>query len=349
MLGVDIFSGVGGMALGASWAGIDIIHAVEIEKYTAQTYKWNHPATNVIIDDIKNVREVSLPRNDEGLVLFGGPPCQGFSTSNQRTRNRNNPNNWLFKEFLRFVELLSPDWVIFENVKGIAETCGGIFLDYIIVSLEELGFTTSCWVLNAADFGVPQMRNRLFVVGSCHNVKISKPQPRLKKYLTVKSAINDLPLLDNGAYVDRLPYRTKAESKFSKQMRNGQKFSLNNLVTRNADHIIERYKCIPQGGNWEDIPREMMDSYTDTSNCHTGIYHRLRLDAPSVVIANYRKNMLIHPIQNRGLSVREAARLQSFPDSYRFFGSIGFQQQQVANAVPPLLAKEVFMQLSDPR
>jgi DNA (cytosine-5)-methyltransferase 1 len=119
----------------------------------------------------------------------------------------------------------------------------------------------------------------------------------------------------------------------------------NNLVTGNAPHIIERYKHIPAGGNWEDIPKRLMSNYTDVQRCHTGIYRRLRHDEPSVVIGNFRKNMLIHPNKHRGLSVREAARLQSFPDSFRFHGSIGFQQQQVGNAVPPLLAKAVFRQI----
>ena len=119
----------------------------------------------------------------------------------------------------------------------------------------------------------------------------------------------------------------------------------NNLVTANAKHVVERYAHIPQGGNWEDIPKILMGNYTDTSRCHTNMYRRLDGSKPSVVIGNVRKNMLIHPWKNRGLSVREAARLQSFPDSFRFFGSIGFQQQQVGNAVPPLLAKAVFSQI----
>jgi DNA (cytosine-5)-methyltransferase 1 len=114
-----------------------------------------------------------------------------------------------------------------------------------------------------------------------------------------------------------------------------------NLVTRSADVIIERYRHIGNGGNWEDIPSELMTNYQDASRCHTGIYHRLEWDTPSKVIGNFRKNMLIHPQQHRGLSVREAARLQSFPDHYEFLNSIGFQQQQVADAVPPLLAEAV--------
>jgi DNA (cytosine-5)-methyltransferase 1 len=125
-------------------------------------------------------------------------------------------------------------------------------------------------------------------------------------------------------------------------MRGKLKLCSGHIVTQNKDYIIDRYKYIKQGENWKSIPDDLMDNYTNSSRCHSGIYHRLCDNEPSVVIGNYRKNMLIHPWENRGLSVREAARLQSFPDWYQFCGGIGYQQQQVGNAVPPLLAKEVF-------
>jgi DNA (cytosine-5)-methyltransferase 1 len=122
---------------------------------------------------------------------------------------------------------------------------------------------------------------------------------------------------------------------------NGSTKVQGNLVTGSAEKILERYEHIRAGQNWEAIPEDLMDNYEDTSRCHTGIYHRLEWNEPAKVIGNFRKNMLIHPRQHRGLSVREAARLQSFPDHYIFLGSIGFQQQQVADAVPPLLAEAV--------
>ena len=118
-----------------------------------------------------------------------------------------------------------------------------------------------------------------------------------------------------------------------------------NFVSRNKDYVLERYKHIKPGQNWKAIPEELMKNYTDTKNCHSGIYKRLDPNSPSVVIANYRKNMLIHPFENRGLSVREAARIQSFPDNFVFKGNLSFQQQQIGNAVPPLLAKVIFEQI----
>ncbi len=342
MIAIDLFSGAGGLALGAVSVGIDVKLAVEIDKHAALTYSTNHPKTKVFNDDIKNLKKIKFQSSNESKILFGGPPCQGFSTSNQRNRNIENNNNWLFQEFIRIMRLWEPDWIVFENVKGIAETEKGFFLKEILDKISNEGYTVSNWTLNSKDYGVPQIRNRLFIVGSLHGYKVDKPLPTTTNGITVGEAIMDLPFIGNGASIDSLPYGNNNSSDYTKAMRGKLQKSTNHLVTKNADYIIERYKHISQGGNWEQIPKELMHNYSDRKKCHTGIYHRLRVDKPSVVIGNYRKNMLIHPTQNRGLSVREAARLQSFPDWYEFKGSIGFQQQQVGNAVPPLLAKAVF-------
>ncbi|MFA5770964.1 MAG: DNA cytosine methyltransferase, partial [Patescibacteria group bacterium] len=275
-------------------------------------------------------------------ILFGGPPCQGFSSSNQKTRNKNNKNNWLFKEYLRLTKEQKPDWVIVENVKGIIETEDGFFFEIIINELKKLGYTSNYAILNAANYGVPQIRNRVFIVGSLHGIKYEFPETVTKKHFTVNEAISDLPNLKSGANYHELDYKSEAKNKYQIFMRKKSKKAVNNFVTANCDLVLKRYKHIPQGGNWQDIPDTLMKNYIDFTRCHTGIYHRLKEDKPSVVIGNYRKNMLIHPTEDRGLSVREAARLQSFPDTFHFYGSIGFQQQQVGNSVPPLLAKAIF-------
>ena len=170
-------------------------------------------------------------------------------------------------------------------------------------------------------------------------------EPTIEKPVTVREAISDLPQLENGAIYETLPYRNGCPSNYARKMRGDLKESSNHCVTKNSSIVIERYKHIPQGGNWENIPQKLMKNYTDKTRCHTGIYHRLRENEPSIVIGNYRKNMLIHPTQNRGLSVREAARLQSFPDWYEFKGHLGFQQQQVGNAVPPYMSQRVFEEI----
>lgn len=343
MIGIDLFSGAGGMSLGAKLAGLDVQIVVEVDSHAADTYLHNFtPRLGLYRGDIRKFKKIKLTSEKEPTVIFGGPPCQGFSTSNQKNRNKQNNDNWLFQEFIRVTRDYMPDWIVFENVRGILETEGGLFADLVIEKLEALGYKTFSQLLHATDFGVPQKRTRFFIVGSLHNVKFNFPNPTASKSITVKQAISDLPSLTNGASKSYMDYTKPARSHYSKKLRNGNNGCNNNLVTRNNQLVLERYKYIPQGGNWKNIPDRLMDNYADKSRCHTGIYKRLKENEPSVVIGNYRKNMLIHPTEDRGLSVREAARLQSFPDWFEFKGTIGSQQQQVGNAAPPLLAKAVF-------
>lgn len=341
LVGIDLFSGAGGMSLGASEAGIEVKYAIERDKYAAETYQYNHKDTVVINDDIRNIYDLSLGR-DCPIIVFGGPPCQGFSISNRRTNNRENQQNWLYKEFLRVVHGIRPDWIVFENVTGLLEMEKGLFFQTILSDFFNLDYECTYMTLFANDFGVPQKRGRVFVIGSRKGKKINVVKPEKIQPVTVGEAISDLPVLENGASVDVLSYACPAESEYAESMRKSMRVCSGHLVSKNADYVIERYKYIRPGENWQAIPAELMQNYIDRKRCHTGIYYRLQKDMPSIVIGNYRKNMLIHPEQDRGLSVREAARIQSFPDWYRFKGSIGFQQQQVGNAVPPLLAKAVF-------
>ncbi|MEN6292197.1 MAG: DNA cytosine methyltransferase [Methanobacterium sp.] len=342
-VGVDLFAGAGGLSLGAKLADINVVIAVEKDKSAVETYSYNHPETQIINDDIQKIQSLPIKKTKAQTVLFGGPPCQGFSSSNQRTRNQKNPSNWLLTEFVRITDLLGPDWIVFENVCGFISTEGKLFLNLLLDSFESRGYSCVWYVLNATDYGVPQKRSRFFLVGSRHGVKVGKPVPLHKgNPITVYDAIGDLPCLTNGAKTNYLAYKTEAISDYSYILRNNLNLCSGHIVTQNSAQVIERYKYIPQGGNWQDIPEALMDNYTDRTRCHAGIYYRLKQDEPSLTIGNYRKAMLVHPWENRGLSVREAARIQSFPDSYEFKGSLGFQQQQVGNAVPPMLAKSVF-------
>jgi DNA (cytosine-5)-methyltransferase 1 len=341
MIGIDLFAGAGGLTLGAKLAGIKIAMAIEQDAFAAATYRYNHPEVLLLETDIKEVKEIQIDSKGEETILFGGPPCQGFSTSNQRTRNAANSNNWMFQEFFRLAKLWRPDWIVLENVRGIVETENGMFLKKIIDTLRRIGYSVTFKVLDSADFGVPQHRNRVFIVGSKKRVKFGFPAPS-STLVPLVDALDDLPELENGNTIDTMPYRSRANSTYADYLRNDLSTCGNHLVSLNSQMVVERYRHVPQGGNWEHIPASLMSNYQDRSRCHTGIYRRLDAYKPSVVIGNFRKNMLIHPTQDRGLSVREAARIQSFPDSFRFLGSIGFQQQQVGNAVPPLLSKAVF-------
>ncbi len=346
MIGIEIFSGPGGMGLGARQAGIDVKLAIEKNKYAAQTYLVNHKRTTVVVDEIENIKEFHFERNGEQVVLFGGPPCQGYSNSNRKTRFAHNPKNWLFKQFMRVTKLIEPDWIVIENVPGLKNMDKGYFLKKICDEVQELGYTPSFKVLNAADFGVPQKRERIFIVASKAGIAFDFPIGNYQNnHVTVSQAIFDLPKLVNGSLESSLNYKSNPISEYAELMRGKQIKVSQNFVSRNKDFVLERYKHIKQGNNWQDIPAELMGNYKDHTRCHSGIYRRLDENKPSVVIANYRKSMLTHPNENRGLSLREAARLQSFPDSYKFIGPLVHQQQQVGDAVPPLLAQAVFEQI----
>ena len=344
MIGIDLFSGAGGMSIGAIRAGVKIHLAIEKDFHAATTYANNHPNTKILNEDISKIDFHLLEIPERDVILFGGPPCQGFSTSNQKNRNKDNDSNWLFLEFIRAIKEIEPEWVVFENVKGIIETESGHFYKLVKNRLNGLGYKYKSYILNSADFGVPQRRNRVFIIArkeKSFKIKFDK----IKDRTSVRDAIYDLPELENGANESILPYRCEAHSSYAKLMRRADNQCSSNIVTRNNDVVIERYMHVPEGGNWENIPENLLSNYSDSSRCHTGLYHRLIWQEPSIVIGNFRKNMLIHPAQHRGLSVREAARIQSFPDNYDFSGSIGFQQQQVGNAVPPILSEQVFMRI----
>lgn len=344
-IGFDIFSGAGGLSLGAQWAGIDVRTAIEINPSAAKTYKRNHPTANVIQGDIQEIDAKNFVSKEEPVfIIMGGPPCQGFSMSNTMSRNMDNPKNLLFREFVRFVRDIKPEWFLFENVWGFTKMEQGHIEDMIQCLFESLGYKVKHAVLWAHEYGVPQKRNRFFMVGNRSGIDFEFPEPNTKHIVTVKEAIDDLPPLKNGEMRESAQYtKTYAQAtKYERKMRKGSKEAKQNFVSRNNDLVIQRYHYIGQGQNWRAIPDFLMQNYADKGRCHSGIYKRLKEDEPSVVISNYRKSMLIHPTEDRGISVREAARLQSFPDTFIFDGPISHIQQQIGNAVPPLLAKAVF-------
>lgn len=345
LFAVDLFSGAGGLSIGAEKAGITIRFAVEKDEHAAETFSHNHPNAEMIKLDIREVDPLKHVDKDV-FIVFGGPPCQGFSTSNTKTRNSQNTNNYLFYEFLRFVKELRPKWFLFENVEGITSYENGGTIEKIKELFGEIGYVTVESVLCASDYGVPQDRNRFIMVGNRIGINFEFPE-KSKRKITVGEALEDLPSLDNGDQFYELPYAKPLEecTEYVRTIRGNQNYAKQNLVSRNQNYVIERYKHIGPGQNWKAIPDKLMQNYSNKNNCHSGIYKRLDPTKPSVVISNYRKNMLIHPYQHRGLSVREAARLQSFPDNFIFKGCLSHIQQQIGNAVPPLLAKAIFEQI----
>lgn len=257
MQGIDLFSGAGGMSTGAESCGVNVRYAVESDRDAAATFALNHKNTTLIKRDIRSVKGSHFTSIDRSqpVLLFGGPPCQGFSTSNQRNRGADNENNWLFRQYLRLVREVRPDWVVFENVKGLLETEGGFFLEAVLRGFKDVGYSATRFVLNSADYGVPQKRYRLFIVGSLHGIEVDAPKPTsVTERVTVAQAFDDLPELDNGDAPDEAKYSIPARTQYAKRLRGALGKCHNNLVTNNAPHIIKRYSYIPQGGNWENIP-----------------------------------------------------------------------------------------------
>lgn len=349
MVAVELCGGAGGLARGLVAAGIDIAMAIERNKYAASTYRFNFPNVDVLEDDIRKVsggtilRKLDMLKGELG-VLVAGLPCQGFSESNRRTRTMGNANNFLYREVLRILVDVSPRWFLIENVAGIRTLKSGRFLEGMLEEFRAAGYRTKDEVLNATDFGVPQCRRRAFLVGTRTAGEFAFPEGTGETPATVREAISDLPQLENGASVDRLPYGTDRESvsKYAESLRPGAVDTVTgNEVSRNSARVIERYGYIGMGQNWSAIPAKLMANYANRGLCHTGIYYRLCWDEQAKVIGNFRKNMLIHPAQDRGLSIREAARLQSFDDRHEFIGPLNDRQQQVGDAVPPRLAEAV--------
>jgi len=349
---IDLYSGAGGLSEGFLNAGFAVRFAVDKDKWATETQRTNHASrgVEVITADLTSpatfrlIQERVLALGRALWVLMGGPPCQGFSTANVQTRVRGNPHNSHIYTFLRYVRRLAPPIFLMENVPGLQLFNGGRLLRNILGVLRDAGYHVDLAVLNAADYGVPQMRQRFFLIGNRLGVVNYFAPPKLSppQWVSVGEAIADLPSLLPGSRDCSMPYAAKRPSAYARQMRiNGSAHVSNNSVSKNSDLILKRYRHIPQGGNWQDIPSRLMRNYTDKTRCHKVIYQRLAANKPAPVIANVRKSMLIHPFEHRGLSVREAARLQSFPDSFAFKGGIEAQQQQVANSVPPLLAADL--------
>lgn len=303
--------------------------------------------------------------------LIGGPPCQGFSMANRNSWSANNPNNKLVDVFINYILRLRPLGFLMENVQGILWTPNGetsvSVVDVIERRLKAAGYVLFPKLLDAVWYGVPQNRTRFFLMGLHRDLGYSAddfgswgpfPKPThgspSRPFVTVRQAIADIPRIGNGKLEERASYDEPSNevlrgNEFLRYARADAEHGVifDHVTSRHADYVIERYRHIPPGGNWENI-RDQMTNYADVSRTHSNIYRRLRWDEPSITIGHYRKSMLVHPSQHRGLSVREASRLQSFPDWFRFSGTANGQpggllhkQQQLANAVCPLVTKAI--------
>ena len=339
---IDLFCGCGGLSKGFEKAGFNVVAAIDMWEDAVNTYNKNNKDKVAQCEDIHNWDEKYLKKLKEKnkiVGVVGGPPCQGYSTVG--TRDVNDPRNHLYKEYCRVVETLDPDFFVIENVKGLTTLSGGAFKDDIINRFSKLGYTVNYEILNAADYGVPQNRYRVFFVGM-KNKKYIFPKKHNKK-ITTEEALSDLPPLENSEA--KTEYLSKPLNDYQKQMRNNSVVLSNHEGTAHSNQTKEIISKIKDGGSIKDLPREFWEVRK-----YNKAFERMNSKGQSNTVDTGHRNYF-HYKENRIPSVRENARLQSFTDDFIFYGSKTSQYKQVGNAVPPFLAysiaKEIKEQLNE--
>ena len=304
-------------------------------------------------------------------LIAGGPPCQGFSI-NAPIRTLDDQRNHLFKEYLRIAEILKPKAILIENVPGIVSLGKGTVVKAIYAHLQKMGYTVDHRILFAGHYGVPQMRFRTIFIALRDSTEIEFPEPthnatafanfagskelclklaplfaqELKDKTTVWDALSDLPELALGQLIDNVEYTKPPQSEFQKILRKDSTKIYNHGCAKLGKANLDRLKHIPQGGSWRDIPYDLLPAGLQRArrSDHTKRYGRLHPDELCSTIltkCDPHWGSFFHPTQDRAISVREAARIQSFPDNYVFTGNLTEQFEQVGNAVPPLMAKAI--------
>lgn len=359
---VDLCCGLGGLSEGLRMAGFEIPLAVDYSPAAVRTYQRNHPDALVAIQELTQLRRfrsylaaVGLGGRHIGL-LAGGTPCQSFSAANSRKRAGRGEHHNLVLEFARLVGEAQPLLFVLENVPRMASTDGGLLLQDFIAAVEAEGYRVYSRSLLASDYGVPQSRRRLFIVGSrigdfefmrpTHGPKSDSGKP----YVTVGDAIlGDLPAASRlPDYAGEARYPKEPTNWYQRWLRVGSRAVSQHVWNDLGTDVLRRFRLIPQGQSWSQVQaagEAPADLRIRTD--HRSVYRRLDPTAPAVTIVHFRKAMTIHPTEDRLITLREAARLQSFRDRYTFTDGSGkllqFDglQQQLANAVPPLLARSV--------
>ncbi len=371
---VDLFCGAGGITEGFRRAGFQCLYANDINELAVQTFRANHPATLVDNRPIQDVdasrlrRELGLARGELD-VLVGGPPCQGFSI-NAPSRFLEDARNSLFRHYIRFLDEFQPRALLFENVPGMLSLGGGVIFERILGALHEHGYNLSVKIMFAAHYGVPQERWRTIILGMRNGPAPEHPVPThfataranfkggnsmtfrplpldeiiLKRFVTIADALDDLPRLKMGEGGEIVPYDKPPHSDYARTMRSGETVTYNHYASVLSPQNVERMKYIKPGGSWRDIPWELLPKGMQKArkSDHTKRYGRLKkqgLAGTVLTKCDPHWGAVFLPDQDRALTVREASRIQSFPDSYKFLGSRVSQYEQVGNAVPVLMAE----------
>ena len=389
---VDLFAGAGGFGLGFRLADCDVVCSLEVDQWAADTLRANHPDMMVIQDDIRNYQTLNEVRGACPYwpdVIIGGPPCQGFSVAGPAQKDPKDPRNSLFKDFARWVEHLHPQIFIMENVKGLLSRRNAnreLVIDIIRKTFAELDYQVEVWVLNAAEYGVPQTRERIFIVGNRMGIQEIAPPPKTHALSTLEAntaqlelfddykilsspptlwkAISDLPNLEAGQGEEEQIYLTEPHTDYQRWVRGEQKILYNHVAMSHSKRLVDRFQHIGWGESSATVPTEHMPRTRNgngkiSESAYDQNNRRLHPYKPSHTIAASFYANFVHPFQHRNITAREGARIQSFPDSYKFMGKKTVvshkllqregrfkekflcQYNQIGNAVPPLLAKSI--------
>lgn len=337
---IDLFAGVGGLSLGFEKKGFDVVLANEYDASIATSYIANHKNTKMIVGDITSLDLEDTFGKLAGTidVVIGGPPCQGFSQKGQR-KTIHDERNFLFKYYVSVVELVKPKYFVMENVPNLLTAEGGYFRHEIEELFNKLGYSLEYGVLNASDYGIPQNRRRALIIGKLDGDAPKLPVPK-RNNVTIWDAISDLAYLESGEGSEEQEYKYPAESDYEKMLRKDSSKLFNHIATKHSPLALERLALIPPNAGREVLPEEHL-----TKSIYSGTWTRMKKDEISVTITTRfdtpSSGKFTHPFLNRAITVREAARIQSFPDNFHFVGNKGSQMKQVGNAVPPLLAAAI--------
>lgn len=366
---IDLFAGCGGLSKGFEKAGFEIVGFVENWKPAIETHKINFPNSVLITEDITKITVEDIKKINKKLGrisgIIGGPPCQGFSTMGKM--DPKDYRNFLFYDFIKFVKILNPDFFVIENVKSLTSFKnkeGKLILKIIIKELETLKYNINYNILKSSDYGIPQIRERLFILGSKKKVlnfpkkTHDKNDLKLKKWVTIDEAINNLPELNNNNLgSEELKINLKINSNYQKEASKDNKENIlrDHQIIKQREIDLKRGSFIPEGKYIRSItPGGLKNNifpdkslYLKYNESKQQKYWRLNRKEPGVTVLTDWGTMRqkIHFSQNRPFSVREVARFQSFPDNFVFKGKLNEKYRQIGNAVPVLLAKAVAEQI----